>query len=173
MKDNILAKIIVILAILLIVGIGLYYKYSYPLSQAQLQADFKTIIAMPIEHYYNATEDSCGIFYSRQTADDTTSGRSNNKALNCLQKKFDVCQTSNLLTVIDESTTDKKSITYSLLRVLRANDQGECIIQNYYEKQRWDSQNNQIDPVFFINTCTSLSAPEYKSCKPDYIHEMN
>jgi hypothetical protein len=173
MKNNILGKIIAILVVVIIIGIGAYFKYSFPLSQSQLRADFKSIIATPIEHFYNASENSCGIWYSRSDAEQSITGKANDKVFNCFKKKFEACQTSNILSVIDQSLTEQKSVVYSLIRILRSNDQGECLIQHYYEKQRWDWQNNEIDPIFFINTCTGLSTDLTKSCKPDYIHEMN
>jgi len=161
-------KIIWLIILILIIGGAIYYKLSYPLSQSQLNSSFKHVLALPIGHFYNATEKTCGIWYESKQGEQVEYGRSNKKVLNCFMKAFENCETKNILFVNDSSQSEDKKIIYSLIRIMRPNDQNDCIIQNYFQEQILDIDKNE-QPISYINTCTELSENAIYSCEPKYI----
>ncbi|MEK7159210.1 MAG: hypothetical protein AAB766_01780 [Patescibacteria group bacterium] len=165
-------KIIWALVILLILLISGYLKFVYPGSQAQLKKEFRFVNAMPIEHYYNAYEKSCGIVYERVIDGNVVQGKTNDSARECFQKSFERCESKNVFFVKDESELSDKKITYSLIKIIKKNDQNECLIQNYYEEQNL-SLPEDVPPISFVNTCTVLKEGDKAaySCEPLYIME--
>ncbi|MBI5076841.1 hypothetical protein HZB94_00455 [Candidatus Falkowbacteria bacterium] len=162
-------KIPWIVAGLLLVGAMLYLKLYYPDSQLQLKRLFKFVEAMPVEHFYNAPEKSCGIWHEREPKDGAVvAGRSNVKVEKCFQKAFASCVVKNIFLVKDASETDKNLFSYSLIRILKRNDQNECIIQNYHEEQKVNLGEEMI-PLNYINTCTVLKDGLWNSCEPLYV----
>jgi len=159
-------KIIWLIVFILIISTAVYFKLSYPLSQMQLNKSFKSVLALPIEHYYNATENSCGIWYESKQGEQIESGRSNEKVMDCFMQAFEKCEAMNVLLVKDNSQSQENMIIYSLIRIMRPNDRNECIMQNYFQEQSMD---NEIKPLSFINTCTELSEEIFDSCEPKYI----
>lgn len=165
-------KIIGIILIVIIFAIALYAKYYYPNSQFQLKNSLRSVIATPIEHFYNATETSCGVWYERKDADNTTvTGKSNSEVLRCFKSAFEKCDVKNILFVKDNGLNDAGSITYAFVRVIRANDDGKCIVQNSLEEYSHAAPAEQI-PLNYINTCTVLSEDTYSSCEPQYIKDQ-
>ena len=76
----------------------------------------------------------------------------------------------NILLVSDESATDQKRIIYSYIKMIRGNDQGECIIQNFYEEHSLVEKFVDM-PLTYVNTCTVLSDSIYNSCEPLFIQQ--
>jgi hypothetical protein len=165
-------KIIWLVIILLILALAGYLKFLYPGSQLQLKKEFRYVNAMPVEHFYNAYEKSCGILYKRAIAGGEVKGKSYDDVLKCFQRSFERCESKNIFLVEDETELSDKKITYSLIKVIKKNDQNECIIQNFFEEQDLllpeDAQ-----PISFVNTCTVLKSgfDAAFSCEPLYIME--
>jgi hypothetical protein len=165
-------KIIWILIIILLIGFGVVYKNYYPNSQLQLKMTLRHAIATPVEHFNNATEKSCGIWFERSDEMEImTSGRANEQVKKCFTEAFSSCFNRNILLVQDNGLTDDHDITYSLIRIIKSNDQNECIIQNYYEQYDVSAAPEAI-PLNFVNTCTSLEGDFMSSCEPLYIKEL-
>lgn len=150
---------------------GVYFKFYYPNSQLQLKMTFKYVSALPIEYYYNATEKSCGIWYEGEHAAGVVTGRKNDAVKNCFRDAFKSCDSRRIFLVQDNSAADSRSIIYSMLRVIRKNDAGECIIQNYFEEQNLEVEEG-APPISYINTCTVLNKDFIFSCEPLYIKEI-
>ena len=168
-----LKKIIWLALIVLLIGFGYYIKQVYPGSQFQLNNSLKHVIATPIEHYFNTTEKNCGVWYESYEGETlVNAGKNNENVKECFQEAFDKCLFRNILLVNDRGLTDDKSITYSLIRVVKANDQNECIIQNYYEEYNVEIASDEQVPLNYINTCTVLDENIMESCKPAYIDEL-
>jgi len=155
-----------------IVGIALaavYIKFGYNGSQFQLRNSFRYVEAFPVEHFQNATEKSCGIWYESGTGDGLVVGKENAAVKECFAEAFKECTVKNVLLVKDQSESAAKNITYSLIRILRKNDLHECIIQNYYEEV--DLADPEAVPLSYINTCTVLAEEIDRSCEPFFIKE--
>lgn len=169
-----LKKIIWLVLIIVLIGFGLYLKQVYPGSQLQLSNSLKHVSATPIEHYFNATEKNCGIWYESTDAEGVVdAGKKNDDVKACFQDAFDKCLYRNILLVDDNGLTEEGRIRYSLVRVVKPNDQNECIIQNYYEEYDVNKSMEEQIPLNFINTCTVLEDEEVmESCKPAYIDEI-
>ncbi len=162
-------KISWLILIILVIASGLYLKFLYPGSQLQLKKSFRFVEAMPIEHYYNASEKTCGIYYEKQGGN-SNFGKDNEKVLACFKKAFADCTGRNILLVSDQGEAQAGKIVYSLIKILRRNDQNKCIIQHFYEEQDLAITENEI-PISFINTCTVLSKDLFSSCEPLFIKE--
>jgi hypothetical protein len=158
---------IVLVALIAIGGIT-YFKYYHPQSQLQLKLAFQRVIAIPIEKYYNSNVSSCGIWYSHHADGNDVMGRSNSTVLRCMEKAHSRCIPKKILIVDDFSSTEQSSIIYSNLEILRGNDAGDCLMQNSYEQQ-YLTTGVEIEPMFFINTCTTLDENMQRSCEPKYI----
>lgn len=163
-------KLILIVVVLAIVALVGYVKLCYQNSQWQLKRDFRFVSAMPIEHFYNAAEKSCGIWYERIAEGGTVEGRANQRVMKCFENAFNNCEPKNILLVKENDLAPKASLIYSLIRVIKQNDQNECIIQNYNEEHALDL-GQEKQPLSFINTCTVLSDKYYNSCEPLYIKD--
>lgn len=164
-------KIIWLIVILALIAFGVYYKKYYPDSQLQYKLALRHAIAIPVEHFYNADEPSCGIWYqSANSQDNFRRAKDNEQVKACFQQAFKRCQNKNILLVNDLSQVEEKTITYSLLRILLRNDQDECLLQNYYEQYNVLAL-DEI-PLNFINSCTVLDEDFIGSCEPLYIKEM-
>lgn len=166
-------KIIGIIVVLAVIAAGLYLRYYYPGSQFQLKNSLRRVVATPIEHFFNATEKSCGIWYERDVqSNGLVAGKGNDKVKSCFNEAFKKCQVKNILQVKDMTMGESQSIIYSLIRILRGNDAGECIVQNYYEEYSMNGAvENQI-PINYINTCTVLADKIYNSCEPLYVKQQ-
>ena len=149
--------------------IGIYARFFYADSQMQLKSSFKYVQTMPVEYFYSAIEKSCGIWYESNTIDQIKSGRSNEKVKNCFRKSFANCESKNILLIKDSSGTSENQVIYSFIKILRPNDQNECIIQNFYEEHNLVNSSNV--PLAFINTCTILKDSFLDSCEPLFIKE--
>lgn len=158
--------------IIVVILLGVYFRFYYPNSQLQLNMTFKYVDALPIQYYYNATEKSCGIWYDGERETETVTGRANNNVKNCFRKAFKNCNSKNILLVKDNSTGVNRQIIFSMLRIIRKNDADECIIQNYFEEQNLDAVEEDVQPISYINTCTVLRDDFIFSCEPLYIKEM-
>ena len=161
-----------IIWLIIVVGVALvaiYIKFGYDGSQFQLRNSFRYVEAFPVEHFQNATEKSCGLWYESGQGDNLSAGKDNASVKECFKEAFSECSVKNILMVKDQSESDKKSITYSLIRVLRQNDLNECIIQNYYEEV--NLANPDATPLSYINTCTVLADEMDRSCEPGFIKE--
>lgn len=159
----------IILAVILLGGIG-YYKYLYPNSQADLQANLVHEIAMPVDHYLESSDADCGIWYQREEGGKIVSGRSNDSVKSCFAEAFKTCKSKKIVFINDQTQTDQKKIVYSFIKTIRGNDQNECIIQNFFEEQ--STQETLVDmPLTFVNTCTVLSDTGYDSCEPLFIKQ--
>jgi len=159
----------IILAVFLMAG-GAYYKFYFPNSQVALKESLMHTVAAPIDHFMSAGESSCGIWYERLENGNLTNGRSNNSVKKCFQKAFKECNNKNILLVADESATEEKRIIYSYIKMIRGNDQNECIIQNFYEEHSLVAP--LVDfPLTYVNTCTVLSDAIYDSCEPLFIKQ--
>jgi len=165
-------KIIWLIIILLILALAGYLKFLYPGSQLQLKKEFRYVNAMPVEHFYNAYEKSCGILYKRAIAGGEVKGKSYDDVLKCFQRSFERCESKNIFLVEDETELSDKKITYSLIKVIKKNDQNECIIQNFFEEQDLLLPED-VQPISFVNTCTVLKSgfDAAFSCEPLYIME--
>jgi hypothetical protein len=161
-------KIIGIIIILAVIALAIYIKVWYPGSQLQLRNTFRYVEAFPVEHFQNATEKTCGIWYTGSTAKD---GADNLSIKDCFTQAFGECASKNILIVKDASETAEQSVIYSLLRILRKNDLNECIIQNYYEEMSVGGDENAA-PLSYINTCTILAEDLSRSCEPLFIKEL-
>ena len=156
----------------IIVGVALmaiYIKFGYNGSQFQLRNSFRYVEAFPIEHFQNATEKSCGIWYESGAGDGLTAGKENAAVKECFKDAFAECGVKNILLVKDQSESVEKKISYSLIRILRKNDLNECLIQNYYEEV--NLANPDATPLSYINTCTVLADEMDRSCEPGFIKE--
>lgn len=166
-------KITWLILIIVLIGLGIYLKSYYPGSQFQLKTSLKSVSATPIEHFFNATEKSCGIWYESYDQENlTNSGQKNDAVKNCFQSAFEKCEFRNILMVKDEGLTQKGTISYSLIRVVKANDQNECIIQTYFEEYDVNQSMEDQIPLNYINTCTVLDDNLIESCRPAYIDEL-
>ena len=168
-----LKKIIWLILVVLLIGFGVFMKKVYPGSQWQLENSLKHVSGTPIEHYFNTTEKNCGVWYESYEGETLVdSGKTNAAVKQCFQEAFDQCLFRNILIVNDRGLTDEKSIVYSLIRIVKANDQNECIIQNYFEEYNVEVASDEQIPLNFINTCTVLSDDFQSSCQPLYIDEL-
>ncbi|MFH0988053.1 MAG: hypothetical protein V1763_01640 [Parcubacteria group bacterium] len=147
------------------------FVIMYPGSQWQLRRQFRAVSAMPIEHFVNGNERSCGIWYSRTDSGKVANGRSNGSVMECFQKAFDSCS-KRIILLVNEQIAPHKLVTYSLVKTILENDQGKCLIQNFYEEQTLDSTKANQVPIGYVNTCTTLEPGVLNSCMPYYIHEM-
>jgi hypothetical protein len=164
MKKNIIWLIILILLVSAVV----YYKQFYPMSQWQLRNSVSSASAMPAEHYLNATDKNCGIWYRSDQTDRPLEAKNNDDVKNCFSQKYNSCESGKILIIDDKSVNDQE-IIYSLIRIIKPNDQGECIIQNYYQEESADTE--QVDPFYYLNTCTVLEENFVSSCEPQYIKD--
>ena len=163
-------KIIWLIVIIVVIGGSLYVKFGYSNSQFQLRNSLRHVSATPIEHLFNVSEKSCGVWYERaEGQDEFVVGNKNEKVTGCFKEAFAKCQNKNILIVKDNSAEKYPSIVYSLVRVLRSNDLDECIVQNYFEEHFLSEDEN---PIGFINTCTVLSDELAESCQPLYAKEQ-
>jgi len=163
--------IIIVAAIIILLMIGLV-KFWYPDSQMQLRRAFQYVSAMPIEHFYNTTEKRCGIWYERYSGDTLVeSAKKNNKIKDCFQKAFQSCEPKNILLVKESSEATEKNIIYTLIRTIKANDAGECIIQTYQDEYFTNPVLQDELPISYINTCTVLNNDFISSCEPLYAKE--
>jgi len=167
-----LKKIIWLVVAVIIILLAGYFKVYYPGSQLQLKRSFKYVSVIPVEHFYNATENSCGIWYEQNSGDIVNSGRTNDKAKECFKDAFDYCECKNILLVKDSGETSEKTVYYSLLRIIKQNDAQECIIQNYQEEHDLADSGQNVIPLNYINTCTVLADDFFGSCEPLYVKEM-
>jgi len=133
----------------------------------------KDMAAAPINQYFDALDKKCGIWYESQNPSAKFKlGKDNNEVVKCFSEAFDKCFNRTVLIVKDNYSTDKNNIVYSMLRVIKANDQNECIIQNSYEEYSFDKPlENQI-PVNYLNTCTKLDDQLERSCRPAYLDQI-
>lgn len=155
-----------------IVGVALvaiYIKFGYNGSQFQLRNSFRYVEAFPVEHFQNATEKSCGIWYESGSGDALTVGKENLTVKECFKEAFADCSVKNVLLVKDQSESAAKNITYSLIRILRKNDLNECLIQNYFEEV--NLADPEAAPLSYINTCTVLADEMDRSCEPLFIKD--
>ncbi|MBT4722998.1 hypothetical protein HOB30_04510 [Candidatus Falkowbacteria bacterium] len=164
MKKNIIWLII----LLLLIGGVVYYKQYYPLSQWQLNNSFSSASVQPTERYFNATDIDCGIWYEKGERESLVSGKDNEMVKSCFQKKFTGCVSGKILLIDDKSEIDD-TITYSLVRIIKGNDRDACIIQNEYQQE--NTTDTESQPIYFVNTCTSLAEDLVSSCEPQYIKE--
>ena len=164
------SKIVWTIIIVAMVLGGLYMKFIYPGSQLQLEKSFRFVEAMPIEHYFNGPEKSCGIWYER-LGQDEYEGRKNDKVKKCFTRAFAKCEPRNMLQVSDRGATSESRIVYSYIKIMRPNDQSECIIQHYFDEQNLSITEGET-PLYFINTCTVLADNFFKSCEPLYIKDQ-
>ncbi|OGF34283.1 hypothetical protein A2482_00625 [Candidatus Falkowbacteria bacterium RIFOXYC2_FULL_48_21] len=161
-----------IIWLIIVVGVALvaiYIKFGYNGSQFQLRNSFRYVEAFPVEHFQNATEKSCGIWYESGSGDALTVGKENHAVKECFKEAFAGCSVKNVLLVKDQSESVEKKITYSLIRILRKNDLSECLIQNYYEEVNLASPD--AAPLSYINTCTVLADEIDRSCEPFFVKE--
>jgi|GEM_PF-1509762 hypothetical protein len=163
-------KIIWIVIVIVITLVVVYSKWLYPGSQLQLKQTFKYVHSTPIEHFYNATEKSCGIWYESISNDSTYAGKKNNDVKDCFHKAFNRCDKKNVLIVKDEGETSEAKITYSLIRILMQNDQDDCIIQAYHEEHNLTDIDKKL-PISYVNTCTVLQNDLIHSCEPLFVKE--
>ncbi len=163
-------KAIWLAVLVVIVAVLAFFKFVYPNSQMQLKRSFRYAVAMPVEHFYNAQEKTCGIWYESQDKNgELVAGKSNSKVKKCFKESFDNCQRRNILLVDDLAQTKEKTVSYSLVRVLRSNDKGECIVQNYHEEQFLGEEEVDLEPVNYVNTCTVLSDDLISTCEPLFV----
>lgn len=168
-----LKKIIWLALIVLLIGFGFFIKKIYPGSQWQLENSLKHVTGTPIEHYFNTTEKNCGVWYESYDGENLAdAGKTNEEVKRCFEEAFDKCLFRNILMVDDRGKTDAKSITYSLIRIVKPNDQNECIIQNYFEEYNVEIASDEQVPLNYINTCTVLDDDIKSSCEPMYIDEL-
>lgn len=126
---------------------------------------------MPVEHFYNSMEKSCGVWYERDLNDgEIIVGRKNEKVSKCFEKAFADCTVKKVFLVSDASEMEQKLFSYSLIRILKRNDQNECLIQNYHEEQKV-SLGEEMIPLNYINTCTVLKDGLWNSCEPLYVKD--
>lgn len=171
MNKNITKNILWLAAIIVIIFSVIYIKFYYPLSQLQLRSNFRHAIATPIEHFYNANESRCGIWYESNQTNNVTKGRRNASVKKCFEEAFKKCDHQNILLVRANQNNDNK-IIYSLIRVIKPNDQNQCIIQNYYEEDELEVREQNAQPIGYINTCTMLASDFFSSCEPVYFADM-
>lgn len=162
-------KIVWILIVVGVLAVAAYVKFGYAGSQFQLRNAFRFVEAFPIEHWQNATEKSCGIWYESGVGDKIAAGKKNEAVVNCFKNAFKECDTRNILLIKDQSENAAQTISYALIRILRKNDLNECIIQNYYEEANMVKENEM--PLSYINTCTVLADNLMQSCEPLFIKE--
>ncbi|MFH1762452.1 MAG: hypothetical protein ABIA63_15240 [bacterium] len=137
-----------------------------------MKRSFRYVSAMPVEHFYNTTEKRCGIWYERYSNGNLVeSAKKNNKIKECFQKAFQSCDAKNILLVKESSDSIEKNITYTLIRTIKANDAGECIIQTYQDEYFMDPVLQDELPISYINTCTVLNNDFISSCEPLYAKE--
>ena len=164
-------KVIIAALTGLLILLGLYLKFYYPGSQFQLKQLFKFVEAMPAEHFYNSPEKSCGVWYERSARNgESAYGNKNGKVESCFKKAFKNCVSKNVFLVKDASEPDEQILSYSLIRILKKNDQDECIIQNFHEEQRI-SPSQEAVPLSYVNTCTILKDDLWNSCEPLYVRD--
>lgn len=171
MSKNLIKNLIWLAAIVFVVFIVIYIKLYYPMSQMQLKSSFRHAIATPVEHYYNANELSCGIWYESDSSGKITVGRSNDRVKKCFEQAFKNCDRHNIL-LVRVNEADANQIVYSLIRIIKPNDQNQCIIQNYYEEDSLDVGQEDNQPLGYINTCTVLSGDYFNSCEPFYMADL-
>jgi len=162
-------KIVWLAVIVGVALVAIYVKFGYNGSQFQLRNAFRYVEAFPIEHFQNATEKSCGIWYESGSGDALVAGKENAVVKECFKEAFAECAVKNILLVKDQSETAEKNISYSLIRILRKNDLNECIIQNYYEEVNLAEP--EVAPISYINTCTVLTDEMERSCEPLFIKD--
>jgi len=127
----------------------------------------------PIEQYLNSTDKKCGIWYESQNPNAKfKEGKDNQEVTDCFKEAFDKCLNKSILVVKDNYSTTENNIIYSVLRVIKANDQNECIIQNNYEEYTFSKALEGQIPLNFVNTCVSLSEKPETSCEPAYINDL-
>ena len=161
------SKILWLILLILIIGCSVYFKHYYVGSESYLERNFQSIIAMPIDHYYNTVEKSCGIWYENESNPDFTTGRGNDDVKGCFAKAFEHCVPAKVLFV---NNNNAESMIYSMIRIIRKNDAGACLIQNYFEQTPLVVEGGLApEPIIYINTCTALSEDVFNSCQPEYL----
>ena len=165
-----LTGIILVIVLLAILG---YVKLIYPSSQMQIKQAMKDMSSAPIEQYLNSTDKKCGIWYESQNPSAKfKAGKDNAEVTACFADAFEKCLNRSILIVKDNYSAAENNITYSVLRVIKANDQNDCIIQNNYEEYTFSKPLEGQIPFNFVNTCTILNDKPEKSCEPAYISEI-
>jgi len=168
-----LKRIIWLIILLLIISVIGYIKFYLPNSQWQLREVFKKVDNLPINIYFSANEKNCGVWYEQSNGEIVEkSGRSNKGTKACFEKYYNSCQPAKILLVSDANIGSTHTTVYSLIRVIRKNDQNECLIQNYFEKQNFDITQENSNPISYINTCTELADNYFSSCEPQYIKDL-
>lgn len=165
-----LAGIILLIVLLVLLG---YVKLIYPSSQMQIKFALKDMVSAPIEQYLNSTDKKCGIWYESQNPSAKfKTGKDNAEVTACFAEAFEKCLNKSILIVKDNYSASENDITYSVLRVIKANDQNDCIIQNNYEEYTFSKPLDGQVPLNFVNTCTTLNDKPEKSCEPAYINDV-
>jgi len=165
-----LAGIIFVIVLLAILG---YVKLIYPSSQMQIKQALKDMSSAPIEQYLNSTDKKCGIWYESQNPSAKfKAGKDNSEVTVCFTDAFTKCLNRSILIVKDNFSASENNITYSVLRVIKANDQNDCIIQNNYEEYTFSKPLEGQVPLNFVNTCTVLNDKPEKSCEPAYVNDI-
>lgn len=166
-------KIAGIIAMVIVIAAAVYFKFGYINSQWQLKHIFRSVAATPVTQFYSATEPSCGIWYQHDEEDLSRLGKANAEVKDCFRKAFVRCSSHNILMVRYDGNSASGRIAYSLIRILRSNDQGKCLIQNYVEEYPLDVKDGETrKPLGYINTCTTLAEDFASSCEPLYITEQ-
>jgi len=165
-----LIGISIIVVVLIIFG---YVKIIYPSSQMQIKQALKDMTAAPIQQYLDSTDKKCGIWYESQNPSAKfKAGKDNGEVSSCFSDAFKQCLNRSILIVKDNYSAADNNIIYSFLRVIKANDNNDCIIQNNYEEYSFIKPLETQVPLNFINTCTTLAEQQEKSCEPAYINDL-
>jgi len=166
-------KIALISALLIIVILSISIKVYYPNSQWELKNSLNTDISQAANQYQLATEKSCGIWSeTKLPQDQTLIGKKNQEVWDCFKNAFEQCLHRNIFIAREQGTGENKNLIYSLIRVVKANDQNDCLIQNAYEQFNLNQPLEEQIPINFINTCTSLADNFSDSCMPEYLNDL-
>jgi len=162
--------IVFIIAILVVLA---YLKIGYPGSQLQIKQALGEVVTEPVTQYFNSTDNKCGIWYKSQNPNaKLKEGRENSETEACFKEAFDKCLHKSILIVKDNYSTNDNNVIYSLIRIIKPNDQNECIIQNNYLEYSLSKPLDSQIPLNFVNTCTSLNETLDKSCEPAYMNDV-
>ncbi len=167
-------KLIGIMVVVILLCVLGYVKIIYPSSQTQIKMAIKDMAATPINQYFDTVDKKCGIWYeSKNPSAKFTSGKDNGEVMNCFTEAFDKCLNKTVLIVKDNYSANENNIIYAMLRIIKANDQNDCIVQNSYEEYSFSQPlENQI-PINYLNTCTKLDETLEKSCRPAYLDSLD
>lgn len=145
-------KIILILVVITVVGLGAYYVLFFrgSITEARLMVPKND---NPASQIYTAFEgEKCGISLTK----DDERGLANDTIESCLKEKYDTCTAAVTLYYNKQGNTEE----YATIRILGRDDAGDCSLQNTFHKvidgtavEQWTSSCSSLDQENIITTC--------------------